>query len=74
MDAEFMTQEDLEDLLTARHEPAISIYLPMERRGHEVRGNSIRLKNALARWHLSICPHAPRQVFPQARKASISVG
>lgn len=48
MDAEFMTQEELQDLLSERHEPAISIYLPMERRGPEVRGNALRLKNALA--------------------------
>lgn len=48
MEAEFMSQEELQALLSERHEPAISIYLPMERRGAEVRGNAIRLKNALA--------------------------
>jgi hypothetical protein len=48
MEADFISQEELEALLAARHDPAISIYLPMERRGAEVRGNAIRLKNALA--------------------------
>lgn len=47
MQGDFMSQEDLEQLLNERHEPAISVYLPMERRGSDVRGNPIRLKNAL---------------------------
>jgi hypothetical protein len=48
MEADFMSQEELQELLDARHEPAISIYLPMVRRGPEVRGNAVMLKNALA--------------------------
>ncbi|MDT8305193.1 MAG: hypothetical protein RRC07_04605 [Anaerolineae bacterium] len=48
MQGDFISQEDLEELLRERHEPAISVYLPMEQRGPDVRGNPIRLKNALA--------------------------
>jgi hypothetical protein len=48
MDADFVGKEELEELLNERGDTCVSIYLPMERRGPDVRGNHVQLKNALS--------------------------
>jgi hypothetical protein len=44
---DFITRDDLEELVRKQEFPAISIYMPAHRAGPEVRQNSIRFKNLL---------------------------
>lgn len=48
MDADFITRSELQEIINARGEACVSIYLPMVRAGADVQGNATRLKNALA--------------------------
>lgn len=48
MEADFITRQELENLIEMRNEVCVSIYLPMTRVGPDVPGNSLRLKNALS--------------------------
>ena len=48
MDADFITRSELQEIINARGEACVSIYLPMVRAGADVQGNTTRLKNALA--------------------------
>lgn len=47
MDADFLTRSELQEIINARGEACVSIYLPMVRAGADVQGNVTRLKNAL---------------------------
>lgn len=47
MDADFITRSELQEIINARGEACVSIYLPMVRAGADVQGNTTRLKNAL---------------------------
>ncbi len=48
MDADFITRSELQEIINARGEACVSIYLPMVRAGTDVQGNVTRLKNALS--------------------------
>lgn len=47
MDADFITRNELQEIINARGEACVSIYMPMVRAGADVQGNTTRLKNAL---------------------------
>lgn len=47
MDADFIGQEELQQIMNERGDACVSLYLPMARVGPDVQGNRIQLKNAL---------------------------
>ncbi|MDX1663946.1 MAG: hypothetical protein R3272_09140 [Candidatus Promineifilaceae bacterium] len=47
MNADFIRKNELQALINHRADPAISIYLPMARKGPDVSGNVIRMKTGL---------------------------
>ncbi len=48
MAMELLDRPMLDELMAYRDDTCVAIYLPMERRGADVRGNSVRLKNQLS--------------------------
>lgn len=78
MDADFITRQELENLIGMRSEVCISIYLPMTRVGPDVQGNPLRLKNALSDVEKHLKERGWRQSeldgFLQAPRALLNEG